>query len=82
MAVNAEHVHIFYIYPPKLSPSLIAKKFKLITSYLLRKEFPELKKQIKDHLWAPSNYHGSVGQGFDVVDKYIKGQEGYNYDED
>ena len=82
MAVNAEHVHIFYVYPPKLSPSMIAKKFKLITSYLLRKEFPELKKQIKDHLWAPSNYHGSVGQGFDVVDNYIKGQEGYNYDED
>ena len=28
MAVNPEHVHIFYVYPPKLSPSVIAKKFK------------------------------------------------------
>jgi len=28
MAVNPEHVHTFYVYPPKLSPSVIAKKFK------------------------------------------------------
>jgi putative transposase len=54
----------------------------MLLSTVNRKEFPELNKQIKDHLWAPSNYHGSVGQGFDVVDNYIKGQEGYSYDED
>ena len=78
MAVNAEHVHIFYVYPPKLSTSIISKKFKNYTSLHLRKEFPELKKQVKDHLWAPSNYHGSVGIGFEVVENsYIKGQEGY-----
>ena len=77
MAVNPNHVHIFYVYPPKLSPSVIAKKFKNYTSLYLRKEFPELKKQVKKHLWAPSNYHGSVGIGFEVVENYIRGQEGY-----
>jgi len=70
MAVNPEHVHIFYVYPPKLSPSMIAKKFKNYTSLHLRKEFPELKKKVKDHLWAPSNYHGSVGQGGGVKGIY------------
>ena len=80
MAVNPEHVHIFYVYPPKLSPSIIAKKFKNYTSLYLRREFPELKKQVKKHLWAPSNYHGSVGQGFEVVENYIRGQEGYEED--
>ncbi len=74
MAVNPEHVHIFFKYPPKLSPSKIAMQFKGTSSYLLRKEFPELKKQVRDHLWAPSNYHGSVGQGFEVVEKYIETQ--------
>jgi putative transposase len=75
IAVNLEHVHIFYVYPPKLSTSYIAMKFKGVSSRLLRKEFPELQKKIRKHLWAPSNYHGSVGQGFEVVEKYIAGQK-------
>ncbi len=75
MAVNPEHVHIFFKYPPKLSPSKIAMQFKGTCSYKLRKEFPGLKKEVRDHLWAPSNYHGSVGQGFEVVENYIKSQE-------
>jgi putative transposase len=49
-------------------------KFKGISSLLLRREFAELQKKIRKHLWAPSNYHGSVGQGFEVVDKYIETQ--------
>jgi len=48
---------------------------------LVCKRFPKLKKQVKKHLWAPSNYHGSVGIGFEVVENYIRGQEGYNYDD-
>ncbi len=47
MAVNLEHVHIFYVYPPKLSTSYIAMKFKGVSSRLLRKEFPELTKKIR-----------------------------------
>jgi putative transposase len=76
MAVNSDHVHIFYIYPPKLSPSVIVKKFKNYSSLNLRREFPELKKKVKKHLWAPSNWHSSVGIGFEVVENYIRGQEG------
>ncbi|UCG71047.1 MAG: transposase [Thermoplasmata archaeon] len=53
-------------------------KVKGVSSYLLRKEFPELKKQVRDHLWAPSNYHGSVGQGFEVVENYIKSQDDHH----
>lgn len=39
---------------------------------------PIPKKQVKKPLWAPSNYHGSVGQGFEVVENYIRGQEGHH----
>jgi putative transposase len=78
MAVNPEHVHIFFKFPPKLSLSKISMQFKGTTSYKLRKEFPELKKDVKKHLWAPSNYHGSVGQGFDVVENYIKSQDDHH----
>ncbi|MBL7117538.1 MAG: hypothetical protein ISS94_01980 [Candidatus Syntrophoarchaeum sp.] len=28
-------------------------------------------------MWAPSCYHESVGQGWEVVEKYISGQKNY-----
>ena len=42
---------------------------------ILRKEFPHLKEFCDEHLWAPSCYHGSVGNGWEVVEKYISGQD-------
>ena len=76
MAVGLEHVHIFYRYPPSLSLSYIAKMIKGVTSRRLRQRFPWLKTFCPDHLWAPSCFHGSVGNGWDVVEAYIKKQEG------
>src|SRR3990170_5048449 len=75
IAVNPDHVHIFFKYPPKYSLSFIAKRLKGWTSRRLRKEFPHLKEFCDDHLWAPSCYHGSVGNGWDVVEKCIRGQD-------
>jgi len=42
IAVNSDHVHIFFKYPPKHSMSYIAKRIKGSTSRILRKEFPHL----------------------------------------
>jgi putative transposase len=39
----------------------------------LWQEFLELKEWCKKSLWAPSCYHGSVGHGWEVVEKYIAG---------
>jgi putative transposase len=52
-----------------------AKRLKGRTSRILRKEFPHLKEFCDEHLWAPSCYHGSVGNGWEVVEKYISGQD-------
>jgi len=73
-AVNPDHVHIFFQYPPKYSLSFIAKKIKGRSSRILRQEFPHLREWCGEHLWAPGCYHGSVGQGWDVVQKYISSQ--------
>ncbi|MCX9073046.1 MAG: IS200/IS605 family transposase, partial [Candidatus Methanoperedens sp.] len=70
MAVNVDHLHIFFQYPPKYSLSYIARKIKGRSSRILRQEFPHLKDWCGDHLWAPGCYHGSVGQGWEVVEKY------------
>jgi len=75
IAVNPDHVHIFFKYPPKYSLSFIAKRLKGRTSRILRKEFPHLKEWCGEHMWAPSCFHGSVGNGWDVVSKYIETQD-------
>ncbi len=90
MAMNVDHVHLFIknpfrksVYgkmlrsPPKYSVSWIAKRIKGRSSKLLRDQFPQLKEWCPDHLWAPSCYHGSVGHGWEVVERYISGQKGY-----
>ena len=77
MAVAEDHVHLFIQYPPKLSVSTITGKIKANSSKGLRAQFPHLIKWSKNSLWAPGCFHGSVGQGFDVVEKYISGQRQY-----
>ncbi len=74
MAVNVDHVHIFFRYPPKYSVSFITKKIKGRSRRILRQEFLHLRKRCEDYLWAPGCYHGSVGQGWEVVEKYISSQ--------
>ena len=75
MAVNVDHVHLFIKYPPKYSVSYIAKRIKGRSSRELRKAFPHLTEWCAKGLWAPSCFHGSVGHGWEVVEKYIQNQE-------
>ena len=79
MTVNPDHVHLFIKYSPKYSVSYISKMIKGRSSRVLRKEFPHLKEWCVDHLWAPSCYHGSVGSGWDVVEKYISAYNTYEH---
>ena len=75
--VNAQpnHVHILIGIPLTITPSNVAQKIKCFSSYLLRKEFPILKKQIPKALWAPSSIHQSVGSDMIKVKTYIKYQD-------
>jgi len=74
LAVGVDHVHIFYGYPPRYSVSEIAKRIKGTSSKLMRERFPELKKWCEGSLWAPGCFHGSVGHGAEVVERYIRSQ--------
>ncbi|MDF1556857.1 MAG: IS200/IS605 family transposase [ANME-2 cluster archaeon] len=75
MSISSDHVYLFIQYPPKYSVSFISKRLKGRSSRILRQEFPELKEWCEKSLWAPSCYHGSVGHGWEVVEKYIAGQD-------
>ena len=44
-------------------------------NYLIQAEKNENPQELcESHLWAPGCYHGSVGQGWEVVEKYISTQ--------
>ena len=75
IAVNMDHVHLFVKYPPKYSVNYIAKRIKDRGERELRKAFPHLKEWCSKRLWAPSCFHGSVGHGWEVVERYIQNQE-------
>ena len=77
MSVAPDHVHIFIRYPPKLSLSFITQKIKGLSSKYLRAKYPELLEWCPKHLWAPGTFHGSVGHGFEVVEKYIANQRDF-----
>ena len=51
--VQPNYVFLQFRYSPKLAMSKIVNKVKGISSYVLRKEFPELKKKCPKALWAP-----------------------------
>jgi putative transposase len=74
MAVAEDHVHLFIQYPPRLAPSKIVEKIKSNSSRKLRETYPHLVGWSRKALWAPGCFHGSVGQGFDVVENYIAAQ--------
>lgn len=68
--------HIFASAHPKMSPSLIVKYIKGITTRKLFIEFPELKNRLrKGHLWNPSYYIETIGSiSEDAIKKYIENQ--------
>ena len=73
----SNHVHLLVSAKPKLSVTIMVKKFKGITGKWLFEQFPSLRKQFwHGHIWSPSYYVGSIGQTTEeVIKKYIKSQK-------
>lgn len=72
--IMPDHVHLFVSAPPKFSPAKLAQLFKGTTSYVLRLEFPELKRIIRKAgtLWSPGYYVGTAGNvSSAVIQRYI-----------
>jgi len=73
--VMPEHVHMFVKATTVDSPHTLVKHFKGITSFTLRKEFPELKRRLPC-LWTRSYYVESIGHISETtVRKYIEDQK-------
>ena len=73
-----DHVHILVNYPPKVSVSKLVNSLKGVSSRRLKQYHPELIKPayMKNALWSPSYFAGSVGGApIEVLKQYIEQQD-------
>jgi putative transposase len=71
LEVAPDHIHLFVSAKPTDTPHLIIKAFKGRSSYVLRKEFPELLKL--PSLWTSSYFVSTAGNvSSEAVRKYIE----------
>ena len=74
LKVMDEHVHCFVQFPPRMSLASVFHRLKGVSSFMLRKRFPWLRKKFPDgSLWSPSKFYRSVGNvSADTIAHYIK----------
>jgi putative transposase len=71
LEVAPDYIHLFISVKPTDTPHLVIKAFKARSSYLLRQEFPVLKKL--PSLWTSSYFVSTVGHiSSEAVKSYIE----------
>jgi len=71
------HVHLLVEYPPKVAVSALVNSLKGVSSRMLRKERPDLRKRYwMNVLWSPSYFASSCGGApISIIKQYIEQQE-------
>lgn len=71
-----DHIHILIEYPPKVQLSKLINSLKGVSSRLMKKEYPVIKKYLwNGALWSPSYFAGSCGgANLNVLRAYIEKQ--------
>jgi len=75
---ETDHVHLLVHYPPKVQLSRLVNSLKGVSSRKLKQYHPELVKTayLKNALWSPSYFAGSVGgTPLSVLKQYIEQQK-------
>lgn len=74
---ETDHVHLLVNYPPKVAVSRLVNSLKGVSSRKLKQHHPELNQSayLKNALWSPSYFAGSVGGApIEVLRQYIEQQ--------
>ena len=75
MELMPDHVHMLIEVDPQFGVHRAIKRMKGTTSYVLRKEFPELKTKLPT-LWTNSYFLSTVGGApLEVIKQYIESQK-------
>lgn len=73
LAIEPDHVHLFLNCLPDLAPKQIMHRVKGYSSYVLRKEFPHLKRM--PSMWTRSYFVSTAGNvSNSTIQKYIEAQ--------
>jgi len=74
--LDKDHIHILLKSNPKIDLTKLINSLKGVSSRLLFKEFPEIKKKLYNgHLWSPSYCLITTGQvTLDQLKKYVESQ--------
>lgn len=76
LEIMPDHVHLLLDIYPRIGVFTTVNKIKGYTSYVLRKEFPELKRKLPT-LWTRSKFISTVGSvSLETVKGYIENQKG------
>jgi putative transposase len=78
MEVKDDHVHLFLSAPPRYSPAEIVQIIKSISTKMVFKQFPEVKKELwGGEFWSDGYFVRSVGDKVtsEVIRRYIKYQQ-------
>jgi len=76
MECGIDHVHVLFSTKPSISLTKLINVIKGRSSRLLRKEFPELKKDLwGDAFWSPSYYLATTGNvSLNTLINYVENQ--------
>lgn len=75
-SIQADHVHLIIVIPPKSAVSAIIGKLKANTSRDVRTRFPGLKKIYgRKEFWSVGFFSSTVGINEDVIKRYVDFQE-------
>lgn len=76
LAIQPDHIHLFVRAFPSISAAEIVKECKGVTSYYLRKTYPNPLKRLPS-LWTRSYFSATAGNvSQEVIQKYIEAQKG------
>ena len=72
-----DHVHLLVEYPPKVAVSALVNSLKGVSSRMIRKNYPSIRKKLwGGALWSPSYFAGSCGGApIEIVRQYIEQQQ-------
>jgi putative transposase len=72
-----DHVHLLVNYPPKVSVSALVNSLKGVSSRMLRKTHPAIRRRYwKGVLWSPSYFASSCGGApIGIIRQYIEQQK-------
>jgi putative transposase len=75
-SIQADHVHLVTVIPPKYAVSAIVGKIKANTSREIRQRFPWVKKMYwRNEFWPEGFFSSTVGIDEAVIRRYVEFQE-------